>query len=183
MPGTKHLAESSEIINFMRLHYAEGGTVAAICAAPGLVVSQLPSLAGKHFTCFDGFEDAPIARGESMNRNQPLRTEISSQDAVRAVQCLSLSRFSSISRGRSGRERQAGPDVIESDFQVWQEGLDPALYNLKSVFRICEAPISGYFRYLIISRSILLGMLVIISYGIVPKISASSETVGSSPKW
>lgn len=63
MPGTKNLAENGEIINFMRLHYAEGGTVAAICAAPGLVVSQLPSLAGKHFTCFDGFEDAPIARG------------------------------------------------------------------------------------------------------------------------
>lgn len=63
MPGTKNLAENGEIINFMRLHYAEGGTVAAICAAPGLVVSQLPSLEGKHFTCFDGFEDAPIARG------------------------------------------------------------------------------------------------------------------------
>ena len=28
-----------------------------------MLVSQLPSLAGKHFTCFDGFEDAPIARG------------------------------------------------------------------------------------------------------------------------
>jgi 4-methyl-5(b-hydroxyethyl)-thiazole monophosphate biosynthesis len=63
MPGTKRLAENSEIINFMRLHYAEGGTVAAICAAPGLVVSQLPSLEGKKFTCFDGYEDAPIARG------------------------------------------------------------------------------------------------------------------------
>ena len=63
MPGTKNLAENAEIINFMRLHYAEGGTVAAICAAPGLVVSQLPSLEGKHFTCFDGFEDAPAARG------------------------------------------------------------------------------------------------------------------------
>ena len=63
MPGTKNLAENGEIINFMRLHYAEGGAVAAICAAPGLVVSQLPSLQGKHFTCFDGFEDAPVARG------------------------------------------------------------------------------------------------------------------------
>lgn len=63
MPGTRNLAENGEIINFMRLHYAEGGTVAAICAAPGLVVSQLPSLQGKHFTCFDGFEDAPVARG------------------------------------------------------------------------------------------------------------------------
>lgn len=63
MPGTRNLAENGEIINFMRLHYAEGGAVAAICAAPGLVVSQLPSLQGKHFTCFDGFEDAPVARG------------------------------------------------------------------------------------------------------------------------
>ena len=63
MPGTRNLAENGEIINFMRLHYAEGGAVAAICAAPGLVVSQLPSLQGKHFTCFDGFEDARVARG------------------------------------------------------------------------------------------------------------------------
>ena len=63
MLGTRNLAENGEIINFMRLHYAEGGAVAAICAAPGLVVSQLPSLQGKHFTCFDGFEDAPVARG------------------------------------------------------------------------------------------------------------------------
>lgn len=63
MPGTRNLAENGEIINFMRLHYAEGGAVAAICAAPGLVVSQLPSLQAKHFTCFDGFEDAPVARG------------------------------------------------------------------------------------------------------------------------
>lgn len=63
MPGTRNLAENGEIVNFMRLHYAEGGAVAAICAAPGLVVSQLPSLQGKHFTCFDGFEDAPVARG------------------------------------------------------------------------------------------------------------------------
>lgn len=63
MPGTRNLAENGEIINFMRLHYAEGGAVAAICAAPGLVVSQLPSLQGKHITCFDGFEDAPVARG------------------------------------------------------------------------------------------------------------------------
>lgn len=63
MPGIRNLAENGEIINFMRLHYAEGGAVAAICAAPGLVVSQLPSLQGKHFTCFDGFEDAPVARG------------------------------------------------------------------------------------------------------------------------
>lgn len=63
MPGTRNLAQNPELINLMRLHYAEGGSLAAICAAPGLVISQLPSLEGVHFTCYDGFEDGPIARG------------------------------------------------------------------------------------------------------------------------
>lgn len=73
MPGTRNLAENGELINFMRLHYAEGGAVAAICAAPGLVVSQLPSLQGKHFTCFDGFEDAPVARGGIYEKKPAVR--------------------------------------------------------------------------------------------------------------
>lgn len=73
MPGTRNLAENGEIINFMRLHYAEGGAVAAICAAPGLVVSQLPSLQGKHFTCFDGFEDASVARGGIYEKKPAVR--------------------------------------------------------------------------------------------------------------
>lgn len=73
MPGTRNLAENGEIINFMRLHYAEGGAVAAICAAPGLVVSQLPSLQGKHFTCFDGFEDDPVARGGIYEKKPAVR--------------------------------------------------------------------------------------------------------------
>lgn len=63
MPGTKHLAEDKELMEMMKKHYAEGGTVAAICAAPGLVVSQLPTLAGKRFTCYDGFEQAPASKG------------------------------------------------------------------------------------------------------------------------
>ncbi len=63
MPGTKHLAESKDLMEMMRQHYAEGGTVAAICAAPGLVVSQLPSLKGKRFTCYDGFEALLAEKG------------------------------------------------------------------------------------------------------------------------
>ena len=63
MPGTKHLAENRDLIELMKQHYADGGIVAAICAAPGLVASQLPDLRGKRFTCFDGFEDALIAKG------------------------------------------------------------------------------------------------------------------------
>ena len=63
MPGTKHLAEDEELMEAMKRHYAEGGTVAAICAAPGLVVSQLPNLKGKRFTCYDGFEELPASKG------------------------------------------------------------------------------------------------------------------------
>ena len=63
MPGTRNLAQNPELINLMRLHYFEGGSLAAICAAPGLVISQLPSMSGIHFTCYDGFEDGPGARG------------------------------------------------------------------------------------------------------------------------
>ena len=63
MPGTKNLAEDEELMDIMKRHFSEGGVVAAICAAPGLVVSQLPSLEGKRFTCYDGFEAAPTAKG------------------------------------------------------------------------------------------------------------------------
>lgn len=63
MPGTKNLAEDVKLMELMKRHYAEGGTLAAICAAPGVVISQLPSLEGKRFTCYDGFEAAPVAKG------------------------------------------------------------------------------------------------------------------------
>ena len=41
MPGTSNLAECAPLMNRMQRHFAEGGTVAAICAAPGLVLSML----------------------------------------------------------------------------------------------------------------------------------------------
>ncbi len=63
MPGSKSLAQCGELISMMKSHYAAGGTVAAICAAPGLVLSRLDGLEGVEFTCFDGFEDSLIAKG------------------------------------------------------------------------------------------------------------------------
>ena len=63
MPGSKSLAACTPLIGLMNAHYAAGGTVAAICAAPGLVLSQLDDVTGMEFTCFEGFEDALIARG------------------------------------------------------------------------------------------------------------------------
>ena len=63
MPGTRNLAGHEELMEIMKDHYASGGTVAAICAAPGLVLSQLDGLQGMKFTCFDGFEDPMIRKG------------------------------------------------------------------------------------------------------------------------
>ena len=72
MPGTIHLAECRPLIKKMQDHFSMGGTVAAICAAPGLVLSLLPldrlsAEKGKiRMTCYEGFEHDLIAKGVSV---------------------------------------------------------------------------------------------------------------------
>ena len=63
MPGTKNLAADKALMALMRKCYKHDGVVAAICAAPGLVVSQLDDVSGKRFTCFEGCQDPMIAKG------------------------------------------------------------------------------------------------------------------------
>lgn len=63
MPGSTSLAQCKRLIRLMNEHYAAGGTLAAICAAPGLVLSQLEGLDNLRFTCFEGFQDALVAKG------------------------------------------------------------------------------------------------------------------------
>lgn len=63
MPGSKSLASCKPLIKAMKAHYKEGGMLAAICAAPGLVLNELDDVSGLEFTCFDGFQDALVARG------------------------------------------------------------------------------------------------------------------------
>ena len=69
LPGSSNLAGKKDLMEIMLRHYAEGGTVAAICAAPGLVLSQLPDLAGKAMTCYDGFEGDIVAKGARYSKN------------------------------------------------------------------------------------------------------------------
>ena len=63
MPGSSNLAAFGKLMDIMQQHYAEGGTLAAICAAPSVVLGLLPDLQGKKMTCYDGFEDALTAKG------------------------------------------------------------------------------------------------------------------------
>ena len=63
MPGARHLGNCKRLIEWMKDHYGDGGTLAAICAAPGLVLSQLDDLWGIDFTCYDSFEDPMVSKG------------------------------------------------------------------------------------------------------------------------
>jgi 4-methyl-5(b-hydroxyethyl)-thiazole monophosphate biosynthesis len=63
MPGSSNLAAFGKLMDIMKDHYSEGGTVAAICAAPSVVLSLLPNIEGKKMTCYDGFEEALAAKG------------------------------------------------------------------------------------------------------------------------
>ena len=63
MPGSSNLAAFPKLMDIMLQHHAEGGTLAAICAAPSVVLGLLPTLEGKKMTCYDGFEEAILAKG------------------------------------------------------------------------------------------------------------------------
>lgn len=63
MPGSANLAAFEKLMDIMRQHYGEGGTVAAICAAPGVVLTKLPDISGRKMTCYDGFEDMLREKG------------------------------------------------------------------------------------------------------------------------
>lgn len=74
MPGSRNLASCKPLVKAMKEHYEAGGTVAAICAAPGLVLSQLEDLEGVEFTCFDGFENYLVEKGAKFTPKPAVRS-------------------------------------------------------------------------------------------------------------
>jgi len=77
MPGSSNLASNAVLMKLMNAHYAEGGAVAAICAAPALVVAanmKKGTLEGLDMTCYAGME-APIpAAGANYIKTGVVRT-------------------------------------------------------------------------------------------------------------
>jgi 4-methyl-5(b-hydroxyethyl)-thiazole monophosphate biosynthesis len=57
MPGAANLASSPAVLELIRRTHAAGRLVAAICAAPAVVLEPAGVLAGKRATCFPGFEE------------------------------------------------------------------------------------------------------------------------------
>lgn len=55
MPGASNLASFEPLCDLLKIH-AHKGKIAAICAAPAVVLAPLGILDGKEATCYPGFE-------------------------------------------------------------------------------------------------------------------------------
>lgn len=56
MPGATNLAQCNHLSQMLGWQFHSGGKIAAICAAPAVVLSPLGILAGRRATCYPGFE-------------------------------------------------------------------------------------------------------------------------------
>lgn len=57
MPGSAHIAADLTVIDLVKKFHDQGKLVAAICAAPSLVLGAAGILKDKRYTCYPGFED------------------------------------------------------------------------------------------------------------------------------
>lgn len=56
LPGAQNLADCRELTGWLQRHFDLGGNVAAICAAPALVLGNLKMDRKYKMTCYPGFE-------------------------------------------------------------------------------------------------------------------------------
>ena len=56
MPGARNIADSAAAVDLVRRALEGGKIVAAICAAPAVVLGAHGLLRGRRFTCYPGFE-------------------------------------------------------------------------------------------------------------------------------
>lgn len=57
MPGASNLHKFEPLNDLLKQHFMANGKIAAICAAPAVVLAPLGILDGKNATCYPGFED------------------------------------------------------------------------------------------------------------------------------
>ncbi len=66
LPGSTNLYECAPLAAMLRAHASAGGRIAAICAAPAVVLGQLGLLKGHKATCYPGCE--PMCEGAVMEK-------------------------------------------------------------------------------------------------------------------
>lgn len=66
MPGASNLHDFAPLNLLLKTHAENGRGIAAICAAPAVVLAPLGLLKGKNATCYPGMEEPAIAAGANM---------------------------------------------------------------------------------------------------------------------
>lgn len=69
MPGATHLAANAKVCELLAAQHQRGGKIAAICAAPAVVLAPLGIVDGYDATCYPGFEKGLVAGG-AYHKNQ-----------------------------------------------------------------------------------------------------------------
>jgi len=64
MPGSSHIAADERVIELIREYHDDGRLIAAICAAPALVLGRAGILKDKKYTCYPGYEEKAGLYGE-----------------------------------------------------------------------------------------------------------------------
>ncbi len=72
MPGATNLYNCARLREAIETHNAAGGNIAAICAAPAVVLGQMGILQGHKATCYPGFEE--LCKGAQM-QDTPTTTD------------------------------------------------------------------------------------------------------------
>ncbi len=72
MPGATNLASDPALCDLLKVHK---GKIAAICAAPGVVLAPLGLLKGREATCYPGFDIACTEHGAIMRDVPVMATE------------------------------------------------------------------------------------------------------------
>ncbi|MDE7146305.1 MAG: DJ-1/PfpI family protein [Duncaniella sp.] len=63
MPGAANLAANAQVCELLAGQHTRGGKIAAICAAPSVVLAPLGIVDGYDSTCYPGFEEGLTAGG------------------------------------------------------------------------------------------------------------------------
>lgn len=86
MPGASNLAASAKLNELLTRQHKNGGKIAAICAAPAVVLAPLGILDGRDATCYPGFEnECPNANIKQDTRVVALDTLITGNGPSSAI--------------------------------------------------------------------------------------------------
>ena len=113
MPGSVNLAEKTELMDILQKHFGRGGNVAAICAAPSVVLGKLDGIADRKMCCYQGFEQALIEKGAKVDVKNGVvidRNMVTSRGAGHAI-AFGLA-IVSLLRGQAQADKVAGAIML-----------------------------------------------------------------------